>query len=279
VRKDSPGVRAQKIILVTLASLLFRLVALWVVPDPAKPALDASLLDGVFAAADRYLHPAPQKEFAGPTLQEDSAIQKIRDELIPRILSERALRDEYKPPLPGGGLFPPGKLSEQEKMRLVERSPLYHELENVARNEDRLKDFTDIPGPKTSDVKGGAISIPEDVEAQRIIATLKQAAKEEAAQKPIAAAALGIKGPAAGRHVTYRPPPVAVKAAQEVERLIKFWVLPDGTVAKAIPLVVDEGPITLAAISQIKKYHFSPLPHNVLQEEMWGTIPVKSVLP
>ena len=279
MKKDSPRMMVQKIILVTLASLLFRLVALWVVPDPSKPALDTSLLDGVFAAVDRYVHAAPQKEFAGPTLREDSAIQKIRDELVSKILSERALSDEHKPPLPGGGIFPPGKLNEQEKMRLLERSPLYRELENAARNEDRLMDFTDIPGPKTSDAKGGEILIPEDMEAQRIIAALKQAAKEEAAQKPIAAAALGIKGPAAGRQISYRPPHLAVKAAQEAERLIKFWVLPDGTVAKVIPLVADEGRITLAAIAQIKKYHFSPLPHNVLQEETWGIIPVKSVLP
>jgi hypothetical protein len=69
-----------------------------------------------------------------------------------------------------------------------------------------------------------------------------------------------------------------VKGAQEGERLIKFWILPDGTVAKAIPLAADEGRIMLAAITQIKKYYFSPLPANVPQEEMWGTI-VKSVLP
>jgi hypothetical protein len=207
VKKESYGMMAQKIILVTLASLLLRLVALWVVPDPSKPTLDTSLLDGMFAIVDHYLHPAPQKEFAGPTLREDAAIQRIRDELVLVTLVESALSDERKPPLPGGGIFPPGKLTAQEKMRLLERSPLYHELEKAAHNEEWLKNFTDIPGPKTSDAKGGEILIPEDVEAQRIIATLMQAAKKEAAQKPIAATALGIKGPAANRHVRYCPPP------------------------------------------------------------------------
>jgi hypothetical protein len=270
VKKESPGMMVQKIILVTLASLLFRLVALWVVPDPAKPAFDA---------VDRHLRAAPQKELAGPTHREDSAIQQIREEVVSRILAERARSDEHKPPLPGGGIFSPGKLTAQAKMRLLEHLTLYHELGKATRNEEWLKNFMDIPGPKTSDAKGGELVIPEDVEAQRIIAALMQAAKEEAAQKPTLAAALDIKGPAANRHARYRPSPVAVKAEQEGERLVKFLVLPDGTVAKAIPVVADEGRIMLAAIAQIKKYHFSPLPHNVPQEEMWGTIPVKSVFP
>lgn len=278
MKKDSPWMMVKQIILVILASLLFRLVVLWVMPDPSKPTLDSAIVDRVINTVDRYLHPEYKKGFAEPNLWEDSPVQQIRDELVLRMLSERALSDESKPPLPREDLFPPGKLDKQEKMRILERSHFYHELEKEARKEDRLKDFADAPGPKISDVKGGTVPLPEDMEAQRIITALKEAAKETAEQKTVEAVALGIKGPAASRQVSYFPAPLPLKAAQEGERLIKFWVLPDGTVAKAIPLVAGDTRITSEAITQIKRYYFAPLPRNVPQEEMWGIIPVKSVL-
>ena len=278
MKKDSPWMMVKRIILVILASLLFRLVVLWVVPDPSKPTLDTAIVEHLINVVDRYLHTEYKKGYAEPNLWEDSPVQKIRDELVFRMLSEKALNDERQPPLPREDLFPTGKLDEQEKMRILERSHFYHELEKEARKEDRLADFADAPGPKAGDAKGGVVPLPEDMEAQRIITALKEAAKEEAEQKAVEGVALGVKGPAAGRRVGYLPPPLPLKAAQEGERLIKFWVLPDGTVAKAIPLVAGDTRITSEAITQIKRYRFTPLPRNVPQEEMWGIIPVKSVL-
>jgi hypothetical protein len=45
-------------------------------------------------------------------------------------------------------------------MGLEERSLLYLDLENVARNEEWRKNFTDIAGVKMSDVKGSERLIP-----------------------------------------------------------------------------------------------------------------------
>jgi hypothetical protein len=135
------------------------------------------------------------------------------------------------------------------------------------------------PEVKTSDVKGGTIPLPEDTEARRIIASLRETAKEEGEGKnAIKAVSLDIKGPAASRRINYLPPPLESKAIVEGECLIKFWIFPDGTVGKAIPLAQGEKQAVVAAIDRVKKFRFAPLPKDVPQVEQWGVIPAQSVL-
>jgi hypothetical protein len=161
----------------------------------------------------------------------------------------------------------------------LEDSRFYHELEQIVRQGQRETDFSDVPGPRTNDVKGGTIPVPEDIEAQRIMANLREAAQEEGEEKkPIEASTLGIRGPAANRMISYMPHPLQERVSVDGEALLKFWILPDGRVGRVIPFIKGDAREAVAVINHFKKFRFNPLPPAVLQEEQWGTIPVKSVL-
>ena len=111
------------------------------------------------------------------------------------------------------------------------------------------------------------------------IASLREAAKEEGQGKNSGeGVALDIKGPAASRRINYLPPPLESKPIVEGECLIKFWIFPDGTVGKAIPLAQGDTQAVVAAIDRVKKFRFAPLPKDVPQVEQWGIIPAQSVL-
>jgi hypothetical protein len=282
VGRDRRGTVVKRIVFLVLLSFFLRVVALLVVPDPSKPTIDTSILIGLIGTVDRYLHFPSQRWQRGveeTDAPEDSPVQRIRDEVVLTRLSEMALSEEPKPPLPRVSLLPPGKLDENEQMRILERSRFYHELEEQVRKGEREKGLSDVPGPKTSDVKDGDIPLPEDREAQRIIATLREEAQEEVkGKKSIKADTVGIKGPAASRTISYIPDPLQVKVSMGGDALLKFWVLPDGTVSRVIPLAEGEDRTTVEALNLLKKYRFDPLPADIPQVKMWGTIPVKSVL-
>jgi hypothetical protein len=257
----------KRIALFTLpASFLFLMVVL-VAPDLFKPTRKSSI-------------PVFLGESEGSDASEDALVQKIRDEVVFKRLSEMALREEYKPPLPRGSLLPTDKLEEQEKMRILENSPFYHELGKIVQEEERKQEFINVPRPKTSDVKGADVPLPEDVVAQQFIASLREQTKEHegAQQNNPGDAALDIRGPAANRKISYIPPPLQSKPSMDGDVLFKFWVLPDGTVGKVIPLVTEGTRVYLTTINYIKQYRFEPLPKDSPQVEIWGIIPVKSVL-
>ncbi|OGP53310.1 MAG: hypothetical protein A2Y65_05010 [Deltaproteobacteria bacterium RBG_13_52_11] len=281
-KEDRIWVMVKRIVLLVLLFFFLRLVVLLVVPDPLKPTMDTSIVVSLIGTVDRYLHPVHKSRpgsSRGTDVWEGSLAQKVRDELVLTRLSEMALSEQLKPPLPSVSLFPPGKLDEYEQMRILERSRFYRELEEIVRKGEQEGIFSDVPGPKTSDVKGGTIPLPEDIETERIIASLREAAKEEGEeQKSTEAATVGIRGPAANRKVNYTPHPLEEKVSVEGDSLLKFWILPDGTVGKVILLVKGDAQATEVVINHLKKYRFNPLPADVPQVEMWGTIPVKSVL-
>lgn len=85
-----------------------------------------------------------------------------------------------------------------------------------------------------------------------------------------------IKGPVAKRRVIYRPPlPQKIRAEGEIE--LKFWVLPDGTVGRIIPLKKSDPLLEEEAIRYLKEWKFNSLPYESRQEE-WGIIPLRFVL-
>ena len=270
------------ILFFVLLSFFLRVAALLVVPDPSKPQMDTSVLSNLIGMVDRYLLPAHKSgERAGnrTDLWEGSLAQKIRDEVVLTKLAEMGLNEELKPPLPRVSLFPPEKLEEQEKRMILEHSRFYRELGEIVYGKGREKAILDAPRAKTSEAVGGTIPLPEDMEAQRIIAGLREAAKEEeAGKKSMATAALDIRGPAAGRKVSYLPPPLPSKPSMDGDYLLKFWIFPDGTVGKVVPLVKGDTPAVTAAIDHFKKFRFEPLPKGVAHVEQWGVIPATSVL-
>ncbi|OGP81406.1 MAG: hypothetical protein A2Z08_03005 [Deltaproteobacteria bacterium RBG_16_54_11] len=272
----------EMILLFVLLAFFLRVAALSIVPDPSKPPMQTSILVDLIGIVDRYLlpvHKSGERPSGGADLWEGSLAQKIRDEVVLTKLAELGLSEESKPPLPRVSLFPSGKLEEQEKKMILENSRFYRELGEIVYGKEQERKLFDVPGPKTSDAKGGTIPLPEDMEAQRIIAGLREAAKEEeAGKKSMATAALDIRGPAAGRKVSYLPPPLPSKPSMDGDYLLKFWIFPDGTVGKVVPLVKGDTPAVTAAIDHFKKFRFEPLPKGVAHVEQWGVIPATSVL-
>ena len=219
-------------------------------------------------------------ESGGSGVSEDALVQKIRDEVVLKGSSEMALREEHQAPLPRESIVLTDKLEEGEKMRILENSSFYHELGKIVQEEDQHREFFNVPRPKTSDAKGADIPLPEDAVAQQFIASLREQTKEHEGiqQNNPGDAALDIRGPAANRKINYIPPPLQSKPSVDGDVLLKFWVLPDGTVEKVIPLVTEGTRVYLAAINHIKQYRFEPLPKNSPQIETWGVIPMQSVL-
>jgi hypothetical protein len=257
----------KRIALFTLPAALLFLVVVLVAPDLFKPTRESSI-------------PVPLKEREGSGIPEDTLVQKIRDEVVFKKLSEMALREESQPPLPRVSLFPTEKPEEQEKMRILKNSRFYHEVEEIIQEQERQQEFFNVPRPQTGDVKGGDIPVPEDVVAKEFIASLKATVQEEegAQKKNAEDTALDIRGPAASRKINYIPPPLQPKPSVDGDTLLKFWVFPDGTVGKVVPLITEDTRIYTATINHVKKYRFEPLPKDTPQVETWGVIPVKSVL-
>jgi hypothetical protein len=115
----------------------------------------------------------------GSGISEDSLVQKIREEVVFKKLSEMALREESQPPRPSVSLLPTEKLKEQEKIMIVKNSRFYHELGEIIQEEERKQEFFDIPRPQAGDVKGEVVPLPEDNVAQQIISSLRETAKRE----------------------------------------------------------------------------------------------------
>jgi hypothetical protein len=224
--------------------------------------------------------PFPLEEGEGSGIPEDILVQKIREEEVFKKLSEMALQNESLPPLPKVSLFPAEKLEEQAKMMIVKNSRFYHELEEIIQEEERQQEFFNVPRPQTGDVKGENIAVPEDAVAKEFIASLRATVQEEKEAQNTNAedTALHIRGPAASRKINYIPPPLQSKSPVDGDTLLKFWVFPDGTVGKVVPLISEDTRVYSVAINHIKKYRFEPLPKESPQVEIWGVIPVKSVL-
>jgi hypothetical protein len=250
-----------------ILSIFLYLMVVLVMPNLFGPTKESSM-------------PVFMRGSEGSGVSEDSLVQKIREEVVFKRLSEMALREESQPPRPRVSLLPTEKLKEQEKMMILKNSRFYHELGEIIQEEERKQEFFDIPRPQTGDVKGGDIPLPEDDVAQQIISSLRETAKgeKEVQQNNSEDTSLDIRGPAACRKISYIPPPLQSKPSADGDTLIKFWVLPNGTVGKVTPLVTEGARVYLAAINRIKQYRFEPLPKDSPQVEIWGVIPVKSVL-
>ncbi|MFQ5894469.1 MAG: TonB family protein [Nitrospinota bacterium] len=85
-----------------------------------------------------------------------------------------------------------------------------------------------------------------------------------------------VRGPAAARRVQFRPKPPRVRGIESsIEIELKFWVLPDGTVGRVVPVKKGDARLEAAAISHLKRWRFSPLPADAAQVEQWGTVAFK----
>ncbi|RLA98293.1 MAG: hypothetical protein DRG32_01735 [Deltaproteobacteria bacterium] len=233
-----------------LVHLVFLLTVPSLIPPPQLKVIPVTLISRM----DLYLTPREMRE-----LWETPWIEEVKKELIWERLSTF-------PPLN----LPVAEVKEGPKVRLEDLLPLPVGREPVAQ-------------PKAPS-KVPSISPPREGPLERIIASLEKTEPKRKVKKPkepelsLGPLKLGIKGPVAKRKILYIPPPPKAKITVEAEVIFKFWVKPDGTVGRVIPLMKGDAQLEMVAIEHIKQYRFNPLPPDVPQVEMWGTISVKSVL-
>ena len=82
-----------------------------------------------------------------------------------------------------------------------------------------------------------------------------------------------IQGPVSKRKVIYRPPPPAAVTVTSETVELKFWVHPDGTVGKIVPIVRADPSLEKAAMSFLKKWRFQTFPQG--NQDQWGTISIR----
>ncbi len=82
-----------------------------------------------------------------------------------------------------------------------------------------------------------------------------------------------IEGPVAKRRVTYQPPPPEIITTSAVTLRLKFWVHPDGTVGRIVPLVRADAEIEKNAIAFLEKWRFEPVRKDL--GDQWGILPIQ----
>ncbi len=88
-----------------------------------------------------------------------------------------------------------------------------------------------------------------------------------------------IAGPAARRRILFQPkPPKLEKLESTTEIVLKFWVLPDGTVGRVIPTRKASAYLEGLASNHLKRWRFSPLPPGAEDKEQWGEITFRFLL-
>ena len=88
-----------------------------------------------------------------------------------------------------------------------------------------------------------------------------------------------IAGPAARRRILFRPkPPKLERLESTTEIVLKFWVLPDGTVGRVIPTRKASAYLEGLASNHLKRWRFSPLPPGAEDKEHWGEITFRFLL-
>jgi hypothetical protein len=87
--------------------------------------------------------------------------------------------------------------------------------------------------------------------------------------------ALQIQGPAAERQVIFQPPPPTATVDREIDIELRFWILPNGTVSRVVPLKKADPRLETLAINYLRHWRFNPLPTDAAADEQWGIIPFK----
>ncbi len=88
-----------------------------------------------------------------------------------------------------------------------------------------------------------------------------------------------IAGPAARRRILFQPkPPKLERLENTTEIVLRFWVLPDGTVGRVIPIKKASAYLEGLASNNLKRWRFSPLPPGAEAGEQWGEITFRFLL-
>jgi hypothetical protein len=131
----------------------------------------------------------------------------------------------------------------------------------------------DLPAPERTRTEAQALPALPALEppARRQTAPTRSATVTVPSPHPTAA----IKGPASERQVIFQPPPPSVTVESESELELRFWILPNGTVGRVIPMKKSDPRLEILAINYLRQWRFTPLPSDALQDEQWGVIPFR----
>jgi TonB family protein len=75
--------------------------------------------------------------------------------------------------------------------------------------------------------------------------------------------------------VIFQPPPPTAAVEGETEIELRFWILPNGTVSRVVPLKKSDYRLETLATNYLRRWRFNALPPGVEQDEQWGVIPFK----
>jgi len=82
-----------------------------------------------------------------------------------------------------------------------------------------------------------------------------------------------ITGEVALRKVTYRPPAPRPETSISGTVVLKFWVLPDGTIAKIVPIMRSDPEVERVASEYLQKWRFEAIDESVGRQS--GKIPIR----
>lgn len=211
--------------------------------------------------------------------EEPDASEALVDKtVLKKKMEELSLGESLKVPSPDVLLPPTQQIaSEEERIKRFLASPFY---KNIAKAfEESVKPKGNYDGVRLSTEASPDILKEKKVEVdpttELILTRLKSAPEENIEQKK-EEGKIGIKGPISRRELTYVPPIPKVKATIETEFEMKFWVSPNGTVGRVIPLKrAGDAELERVATNYLRQWRFRPIPENEKQIEEWGTVIIK----
>jgi len=244
-------------------------------PDALSEDEDAvTLLSRLETHAPEMVQPEmPLPQRAPPSLD------LTEPERLPRLL-EKSLPDERDLPKPH--IAAPEKFMPAAERKLLPSSRI--EDTHTSIPSDRPATFG-MPGENGEEQRAGfgiyagpRFDKPQPEEdAQLIPPKTPEQREDEVNAAPAFSPEQQIEGPIKGRAVAYRPAPPQANITINIELRFRFWVLPDGSVGEIIPVKRGNAELEQIAISYLKQWRFEPLPSNVPQQQVWGTIPIKFI--
>jgi len=205
--------------------------------------------------------------------------KRIREELILKRMEEASIQQDWKDLVPE---YPrPRKMESMETkegLKSVKESPAFKEMDQEVKQFLRKKEETllqwDPPMPSLkSPIELGRA---KDKGTERVIGRLLAPKEKGPGVKPLDEnLELGITGSLASRKIIEKPQPLQVNVKVEAEIELTVWVLPNGTVDRAIPSIRGDAELERIAIQYLKQWRFEPLPKDQPQVEQSGAVPIK----
>ncbi len=246
-------------------------------------ALDDEIapLDDAVTLLSRLEQDAPELSLPDAPLPERTppSLDLAAPERLPRLL-EKPLPGERELSKPR--IAAPEKLEAATERKLLPPSRLEETLTTLPS--DRPASFG-MPKENPEDRAGFGVYAgprfdkPQAQEDAQIIPSKKPGRVEdnETVTAPAFLPEQQIEGPVKGRSVVSRPALPSANITINIELRFRFWVMPDGSIGEVIPVKRGNADLEQIAISYLKQWRFEPLPPNVLQKQMWGTIPIKFI--